>query len=36
VAEAGLAGVVEGLVAEAKRVDLRFLGHEGGRHEDGA
>lgn len=32
--EAGKAGVVERMVAEAKKVDLRFLGHEGGRHDD--
>ena len=33
--DAGLKGVVDELVAEAKKVDIRFLGHEGGSHNDG-
>ena len=33
--EVGLKDVADEAVAEAKRVDLRFLGHEGGEHNDG-
>lgn len=33
--EVGVKDVADKLVAEAKKVDVRFLGHEGGSHDDG-
>lgn len=31
----GLKGVADDLVEEAKKLDIRFLGHEGGKHNNG-